>query len=80
MDYNKVCWNCRGKDLEAMGDHVKCRKCGATYNDPPRLGLTTFAFEPFGGKNPPARGQKALRRPSKYEERKAARAREQDKV
>ena len=37
-DYNKVCWSCGNTNLEDMGDHVKCLKCGATYNEVCKLG------------------------------------------
>lgn len=30
--YERQCWNCNSRDMEDMGDHVKCRSCGATWN------------------------------------------------
>ena len=31
--YEKVCWSCGSKDLEHLEDHVRCRSCGATWNE-----------------------------------------------
>ncbi len=78
-DYNKVCWNCGSTKLYHMGDHVKCLKCDATYNEVPHPGALPYVIEAFGGKNPPVRGTKAHRRPSGSVMRKAARAREKAK-
>lgn len=79
-DYTKVCWNCGGINLQDMGDHVKCRECGATYNEVPKPGALPFTLEPWGGNYPPVRGAKAHSRPSGSVARKAAKAREKAKV
>jgi hypothetical protein len=80
IDYNKVCWYCGSFNMMDMGDFVKCRKCGATNNDAPVLGVSSSVLEPFGSKNPPVKGSKAHRRPSAFETRKAAKAREKAKA
>lgn len=30
--YSRKCWYCGSFDMEDLGDHVKCRSCGATWN------------------------------------------------
>ncbi len=37
-DHSQKCWDCGSKDLEDKEDHVKCRKCSATWNPQPNLG------------------------------------------
>jgi len=30
--YERQCWNCKGKNIKKLSNHVKCFDCGATYN------------------------------------------------
>ena len=36
--YERQCWSCGSRDMEDLGDYVKCRKCGATWNEVNQLG------------------------------------------
>ena len=71
--YMKKCWSCGGEDLEPMGDHVKCRGCGATYNPVPQSGSPLVTVESGGGK-----GDRKYK-PSSIVQRRAARARRPSK-
>lgn len=39
------CWSCGSKDLDNMGDHIKCRACGATWNELPHSGSDAIGEE-----------------------------------
>ncbi len=36
VDFSTVCWYCHRSDLENIGSYVKCRQCGATWNEVPK--------------------------------------------
>ena len=36
--YEQVCWSCGSKDVEPDKLGVKCRSCGATWNEVPKPG------------------------------------------
>lgn len=55
--YERQCWNCGGKDLEDMGDHVKCRSCGATWNE-----IAPLSPDPRSGKSNDKQYIKILRK------------------
>ena len=38
--YECYCWNCGSQDMEALGEYVRCRACGATWNEVPELQAT----------------------------------------
>ena len=74
--YERQCWYCGSKDLEDLGEYVKCRKCSATWNDLPKggaspvterrdLGLEDYGVQRFLSPSP-----------SDASARRAARARE----
>jgi len=74
-EYERQCWNCGGQDLEHDDRGVRCRKCGATWNEVPQLtGPTTV---PGNVLIPTASGSTKVRaqHPSPGVARQAARAR-----
>lgn len=38
MDYTRTCWSCGKVTMVNKGSYFQCSKCGATYNELPKLG------------------------------------------
>ena len=73
--YERQCWSCGSKDMEPDGRGVRCRSCGATWNEPPRSGPPDFNIvnDPHGPHYNPRK--ESYRRPSGTAKRRASRAR-----
>ena len=55
-DYTKLCWYCGSKDMEPDERGVRCRKCGATWNQPPvshRTSIPGYAIGNLDSSVPP---------------------------
>jgi 5-methylcytosine-specific restriction endonuclease McrA len=76
MNRRKQCWNCGSKDLEDMGDHVKCRDCGATYNDVPAPGSSPVTIVDMKTGGAPRDGHPTEYKVAGQVARKAQKARE----
>lgn len=74
--YERQCWSCGSRDMEKFPDHVRCRSCGATWNeipDPVSLPMTVIANET---RRAPGARRFSHARPSGTVQRQAARARD----
>ena len=40
MTYDKQCWFCGKRSMVPKGDYFQCSECGATWNEPPSLGIS----------------------------------------
>jgi len=66
--YERVCWSCGGRNIESMGDYVRCRDCGATWNEVPGPGVSAVTeVDAKTGKAP------RVGRPTEYKPRGARR-------
>ena len=73
--YKRQCWNCGSQDLMPDTRGVRCRSCGATWNDLPEGGSLPITIVDSKTGKAPRSGKLTEARPSGTVQRRAARTR-----
>lgn len=79
-DYSKVCWSCGKETMVNRGDYYQCSRCGATYNNIPRLGPATLEEASLEPADAPFVRTIKIRRPTPSTARRAKEARKKAKA
>lgn len=73
--YEERCWYCGSWDMEALGEYVRCRACGATWNEVPEAHSSPVTTEKDDPHHDNAGRTVTKGSPSAAVQRRAARAR-----
>jgi len=73
--FEKKCWYCGSRDIEKDDRGVRCRSCGATWNELSEIGSPPTALQRDYGLSKKGRTRVVTASPSGSTQRRAARAR-----